>query len=109
MNEIIYNDTDTQREYLAISWMINTLTEQMNDSQFYDLMMENLPSPLPRYRRNEYPRWDWTNSKVSSEEFEEFLQSIKLIVKHKIDGIERRNWVLIRRMRDEKKAKGEEE
>lgn len=37
MNEILYNNTDTEREYQATTWMIYALNEALNDFNFYDL------------------------------------------------------------------------
>ncbi len=103
MNEILYNNTDTEREYQATTWMIYALNEALNDFNFYDLLIENLPSPLPRWKGNDQ-RWDWTNSKVSAKEFEKYYQDIRSIVQNKINGLENREIKLMRRMRDEKKA-----
>jgi len=103
MNEILYNNTDTEREYQATTWMIHALNEALNDFNFYDTLIENLPSPLPRWT-GQQRRWDWTKSKVSAKDFEKFYQDIRSIVQNKIDILENRETKLIRRMRDEKKA-----
>tara|TARA_R100001510_G_C7653056_1_gene211075 strand:- start:2405 stop:2713 length:309 start_codon:yes stop_codon:yes gene_type:complete len=82
--EETWNKTPDEILYISREWMINALTDGISEPVFYDVMLENLPSPLPKYRRNE-SRWDWSESKVDEATFNEFLG---LVEKHISEFVE---------------------
>tara|TARA_A200000159_G_scaffold154261_1_gene166951 strand:+ start:1061 stop:1390 length:330 start_codon:yes stop_codon:yes gene_type:complete len=91
--------------HIAREWMINTLDDGINSSDksdFYYLMIENLPSPLPKYRRKEYPRWDWSESAVDEATFDEFLKAVKKEIENVVHRMYDKNLRLGRRLLSEK-------
>ncbi len=98
MSEISMNRTQTEREHLVTQWMSETLTDEMHHYHFRDYLIEHLPSPLPRWVKGSTPQWDWSESKVSEEEFEKFHDTIKDLISDEIQRIENRNARLTRKI-----------
>ena len=92
--EETWNKTPDEIIYISREWMINALTDGISEPVFYDVMLENLPSPLPKYRQNKYPRWDWSNSAVSEATFNEFLAVVKKKVEDDVNDMWQKNFRL---------------
>tara|TARA_Y100000004_G_scaffold167897_1_gene200824 strand:- start:379 stop:726 length:348 start_codon:yes stop_codon:yes gene_type:complete len=114
--EETWNKTPDEILYIAREWMVNALTDAINEPDFYDLMVENLPSPLPKYRRSQYPRWDWSESKVDEATFMEFLGLVEKHISDFAENMWQRNYRLGNRLHAQRKAverqaavRGEEE
>ena len=113
--EETWNKTPDEILYISREWMINALNDAIHEPHFYDLMVENLPSPLPRYRRNQYDssyqgsRWDWSGSKVDEATFNEFVGLVEKHINEFVENMWQKNFRLANRLHAQRKVRGEEE